>query len=267
MKITFDTNALSRVAQPDLFPKDASQPDFFKINAALKANSIAGAFSETVVTIEGMRRVDRAPVFAGTRLRPEYDPVFEDEHGNHVMTIKLNVEQPERKPVPVKFGARVSAAITLGLKMMRAPRIALTRIEDPDKTLFIQDVDEAAMSQRHDRFCDALRAIEARGVGMTRLKGLASQFAARAGVTEPWFKSVGRANGIHEERAVERAFAEWSDADSVATHISYAFDFFCSTDFGKAGSDPSVFDPANRAWLEQTYSVKFIMLSELAAMV
>jgi hypothetical protein len=67
---------------------------------------------------------------------------------------------------------------------------------------------------------------------------------------------------------VQRAIAEWADADSVASHIGFGIDIFCSDDKGKStGGAPSILDPTHRAWLTATYGMKFVTLSELAALV
>jgi hypothetical protein len=71
---------------------------------------------------------------------------------------------------------------------------------------------------------------------------------------------------VHEENAVNRAIAEWADADSVAAHVGYGIDLFCTEDVGKSAGAPSVLDQANRTWLQATYGVKFVTISELAGM-
>jgi hypothetical protein len=91
--------------------------------------------------------------------------------------------------------------------------------------------------------------------------------APRIHFEEPWFSSLLRARDIHEQRQVQRAIAEWADADSIAAHIGYGIDLFCTDDQGKAAGAPSIFDSENRAWLESTFGVKFVTLSQLAEMI
>jgi hypothetical protein len=89
----------------------------------------------------------------------------------------------------------------------------------------------------------------------------------RLGGAGPWFKSLGKAEDIHETRAVGRAVAEWADGDSVAAHYGYRNDFFCTLDAGKGEGkrgDPAVLDAANRAWLSADYGIQFITIAELA---
>lgn len=79
-----------------------------------------------------------------------------------------------------------------------------------------------------------------------------------------WFRALDKAADIHEKRAVERAFGEWADGESVAAHVAYGLDVFCSADVGNSNATNSVLDPANRAWLTATYGVRFMTFEELA---
>ena len=76
-----------------------------------------------------------------------------------------------------------------------------------------------------------------------------------------------RAQDETERRKVQRAIKEWADADSIAAHVGYGIDLFCSEDMGKStGGEPSVLDGSNRAWLTATFGIKFVTVAELAAM-
>ena len=91
--------------------------------------------------------------------------------------------------------------------------------------------------------------------------------AQRAGVTEPWYKSLERATDVHEENEVKRAVAEWADGDSIAAHIGYGIDFFCTEDNAKKSNVNSIFNKENRAWLNEYFGVQIIGLSDLAKMI
>ena len=82
---------------------------------------------------------------------------------------------------------------------------------------------------------------------------------------DAWYQGLTNAKDIHEERAVERAFSEWADGDSIASHVAHGIDVFCTEDIGRSNASPSVLDAANRAWLEATYGVNFMSFDELIA--
>jgi hypothetical protein len=65
-KVTFDTNTLDKAVRPERHPKDLAQNDFLLVHEALKAGALRGFVCETMVTLEGIQRADRARVFGST---------------------------------------------------------------------------------------------------------------------------------------------------------------------------------------------------------
>ncbi|HYI81817.1 MAG TPA: hypothetical protein VEX11_01250, partial [Acetobacteraceae bacterium] len=134
LRVTFDTNVLDMACRPELFPNNDRQPLMRRVHEALANGHIEGFYSATILTIEGIKKKDRARVFAGTRTVMERetshtarnadlpDAIRETVGGRDVITtpITLRVEQPERTPLPPAFVARVQAAKALGVKALRA---------------------------------------------------------------------------------------------------------------------------------------------------
>jgi hypothetical protein len=295
VRITFDTNTLDSVARPERFPKNPQGADFYKVHDAVKAGTLKGYFSETIVTLEGIEKKDRIDVMNSTRLDEHRKETVDQDTGQVTINLELTVRQ-NRNPLHREHAAMLLAALKIGIRALKAPsRAGWTLIQDPDGSFFAADTD-ATFVDRVDRTSDACAAIEAGGLGFAEVISLAKSFASRdqadiirrqeeefakldeilapAGLRaprisfeEPWYRSLLRAKDIHEQRQVQRAIAEWADADSIASHIGYGLDLFCTEDHGKTGGSPSVFDSANRAWLEATYSVKFVTLSQLAGMI
>ena len=262
MNVTFDANTIRRTVLPDVFSKDPHHAAFVKIHRALASGRLRGFISETIITLEGIRREDRAAVFAGTRLR---STVREElaENGQRVIAIKTLVEQPDRQPLRPKAAEPVVAALALGVRLLGAPRVGGIRVEDSDGRVYATDTN---LADRLEKYHGALRAIEGRGLGRQQLRALGEEFARRYNLGTDWLRGLEHASDVHEENRVIRAVAEWSDADSVAAHIGYGIDTFCSEDYGRGAGGPSVLDPANRAWLTQTFGVRFTTLIELADM-
>ncbi|MGO9004534.1 MAG: hypothetical protein ACLQIQ_05090 [Beijerinckiaceae bacterium] len=266
MRVTFDTNTLDRAVRPERFPKDPRQTEYVKVHDALARGAIKGFFCDTLVIIEGLQRNDRAAVLASTSLRTEILPQTVDPDGIPAIPINLKVEQ-RRPSLHPEMAARVSAALGLGLRVLGVPRVGRLRIEDRDGTIYVSEPDTAALSARLDRYFDAATAIEGRGLGIRCAQALAEKFAKRDNATEHWFHSLIRAHDVHEENAVKRACSEWADGDSIAAHVGYSNDFFCTEDAGKSAGGDSILNAINRAWLEQTYGAKFVTLTELATLV
>jgi hypothetical protein len=68
----------------------------------------------------------------------------------------------------------------------------------------------------------------------------------------------------HEHKEIQKAVGEWADGDSIAAHIAYGNDFFCTGDEGKSAEGTSILDSDNRKWLEASYGLQFITLRDLA---
>lgn len=264
LRVTFDTNTLDRAVRPARFPKDPDLASYQVVNSALADGSLRGSVCDTIITLEGIQRVDRPAVFGSTGLRTKDRSEEVGADGNLRIKLELQAKQPDRKPLHPENAARLRAAHALKVKLMRSPRIGAMLIEDPDGTVYITETPEEKKS-RHDLFCQVLREIERRGVGIAIAKELGARFSKRDNVQEPWFKGLGRASNIHEEGEVARAIAEWADADSVASHIAYGIEQFCSDDRAKKGNIKSIMSPDSRAWLTATYGVVYTSLTTLAA--
>lgn len=279
LRITFDTNVLDLACRPERFPKDPRQADIRKVHEALKSKQIEGFYSVTMITIEGIMKKDRADVLSGTQIIMQSEKVSttvnadlsekvrEKIGGADVETVgvEFRVEQPDRKPLHSEVVARIQAAKSLGLKALKdVPRIGAFQITDPTGEFYLSRGEEADLKAWIDKAQDVARAIEARGVGLAQVKALGQTMAA-SDPASAWFSCLDQAVDIHQERAVERAFGEWADADSIASHVAYGLDIFCSADVGNSNASQSVLDATNRAWLTQTYGVKFMTFEELAA--
>lgn len=278
--VTFDTNVLDLVCRPERSPKNPLQPAMQKVHQAIKDGTIKGHYSVTLLTIEGIMRQDRAAVFAGTKTvkQPEKTKLVKNadlpeeirakvgDADLETIEMELRVEQPARKPLPPEFSRRVKAAKELGFKVLdQVPRIGAFAINDPTGEFYLKIGEaEGDLKRWIDTGHNVLRQIEARGLGLAQLKALGLGGA----VGDPgaiWWESLDKTTDAQQQRAIEKAFAEWADADSIAAHIAYGIDVFCSEDVGNSHATNSIFDPANRAWLTSTFGVNFMTLEQLAA--
>lgn len=87
--VTFDTNTIDKAARPERHPKDPLRSDYDKVNAALKSGYLRGFVSETVITLEGVQRSDRARVFGSTHLAPQRAAPEVNQDGMEVHQITL----------------------------------------------------------------------------------------------------------------------------------------------------------------------------------
>jgi hypothetical protein len=280
LRVTVDTNVLDLACRPERFPKDPRQAELAKVHSALKSGVIEGFYSVTMLTVEGIMKKDRAAVFAGTTVTSTAHPtemtkrsdlpkeladMLGDGDFDVIATgVTLRASQPQRAPLHPEVVARIQAAKALGVRVLHdVPRIGAFGLTDPTGEYYLDRGEGTALSAWIDKAFAVSREIEARGLGFTQLSTLGVSLAS--GPESTWFAALDKAADVHQRRQVERAFAEWADGDSLAAHVAYGIDIFCSADVGKSNATNSVLDPANRAWLSNSYGVRFMTFEDLAA--
>jgi hypothetical protein len=263
MRVTFDTNTIDRVARTESFLKESSHEDYVQVHDALLAGKIKGFFSETMVTLEGIERGHRVATLGSTQVVTDWRQVDEN-----VISMTIGLKQ-SRNPLHPKFSERLRAAQSIGMRALRGPArmvVAFT-VKDEDGTFFerVEPIEE--LIKCREKANEVATAIETRGLGRAKALSLGLELSRRDGESgELWLQGLGRAQAS-EHKKVARVVAEWADGDSIAAHIGYSNEFFCTHDKGMGGGRPLTFDAENRAWLTATYGVSFVTLSDLAAMV
>jgi len=279
LRVTFDTNVLDYACRPERYPRDLRQPQLAHVRDALKSGAILGFFSVTMLTIEGIMNRDRAAVYESTTLTAMHEPSttvknadlpdeirsFVGDSDLETQTIRLTANQSARQEIHPEVKARVAAAHGLGVRVLKAvPRVGAYNIDDPDGTFYLDNGAGEDLARWIDKALEVSMAIEARGLGMAQLRKLGLELAM--GYPQgAWFSALTKAKGIHAQRKIERAFAEWADADSIASHIAYGIDVFCSNDVGNSNATNSIFDIDNRRWLTEAYGVQFMTFDDLLA--
>jgi hypothetical protein len=229
------------------------------------AGKLKGYFGASLATLESIKKKDRSSVMGSTSLKTEISNKIDNATGQESIQVKITPEQA-RQPIHIKHVERIQAAIKIGMRALKTPRIGGFQVSD--QNFYAPDDSGDSLSERLDKTIAASRAIEDRGVGYAVAKSIADEFAKRDKVlNEMPMQSLGRARDAHEEGRVSRAIVEWADGDSVAAHIGYGIDVFCTEDEGKSAGTASVLDSTSRTWLEAIYGVKFVTLSELAKMI
>ena len=109
---------------------------------------------------------------------------------------------------------------------MEGPRVGKLSVAGD---FYVSETEEA-LTRRLDKHFNILQAIEARGLGSSRVLAIAKCWADRAAPNEHWYRVLGTAKDVKETREVARAVAEWSDAESIGAHYAYGNDLFCTLD-------------------------------------
>ncbi|MDP4026615.1 DUF2934 domain-containing protein [Methylobacterium sp. NEAU 140] len=261
MKITFDSNAWQKIVVPERFPKHEDNQIFRNIRQAVLDNEIKGYIVETVTTLEAIKRVDRAEYFSSRTSKTQIDESITPD-GRLKISFKLGPDDSHHPGLMPVLEDRLSEAFKIGFKFLKIPRVGMpgpALVRDPQNYSTESSVE---MGKRQDKTFAALRVIEPRGVGKTQVDDIGNKISAAHGLSGPWFENLGKATP-QEARDIADAVGEWADGDSIAAHIGYENDYFCTEDQGiEAGV--SILNAENKLWLEKTYGVRFVTIKELA---
>ena len=264
LRVTFDSNTYRQVLSSGP-TRDASSYELKKINEALRSGRMRGYLSETILSLEGIQQQDRANVLGSTRIE-----VKSRTMKKNIIEMTIAMRQ-DRKPLNPLLFKWISAAQEFGLGFLQTGSRWFSgagHIPDDAYRFFEPDGSVLALAERMDRINRISESIQAKGIGYARAVNLGLEFSARDGKDgEWWLQGLKRAASDQEQTKVILAVREWADADSVAAHIGYELDVFCSEDKGKRAGGDSILNDANKTWLDQTYGVKFVNLRELAEII
>ena len=257
MRITFDSNVWRIVASPYAFPNDPEIATFLKINSALTAGKISAFVSETIFTLEAIKKTARQQILATQKSKCS---CTESQLPDGTIKLSFTIG-PDAGSHPGNnhyLNKHWTDAEKFGFKILGIPRIAGIQNPDLKHEWFVGITHEIA-----NRLGDCDREIEANGCGISQIKQIGQQYAP---ANEPWHKGIALAPNS-EEGSIAKAVAEWADGDTVAAHYAYGNDYICTRDIAKSGGPDSVFAPKNRIWLKQRFGVDFVTLVDLSTMI
>jgi hypothetical protein len=261
MKVTFDTNVLTRAVSPDLC---SGQPNHdhaacVAVHEALKTGRIKGYFSEAVVALDVLGKEAKVAAVGGARIGSEMAAT-----GPKRVTISIGTRWP-RTSIHPKSLELIRSAQKLGMKALIGPRYLgnSLSVRGFGEDFYEDYVSPADVVTRGGKTNEVEAALRQRGVGRARAVELGLTYSERDNASgEFWMQGLGRARDT-ERRKVLEAINEWADGDAIAAHVGYSNDLFCTHDRGGSSGQCSVLHPSKRAWLRSTYGIEFVTLSEL----
>ena len=254
---TFDSNVWRRVVSPHRFPQDPAGPAIQAIYTAIREGQLAGFIAETVLTLEAVKRAVRRDFL------DEYTPSVDvvERPGSPGLTFGVQIGPdssawPGMHPMLLQH---FSDALSLGMQVLRAPRIGGIVNPEIDPNCYVKESPEDA-TQRQERTFEAMRRIEARGAGIATVQRLMAVVAPG----QVWHTALSRVPESQIQRFAD-AIAEWADGDAVAAHIGYGCDYFVTEDKAESAGSAATLAPGNRSWLSADFGVQFVTTRELAA--
>ncbi|MGM8363082.1 hypothetical protein ACSV4D_14310 [Flavobacterium sp. ARAG 55.4] len=257
MKVTFDSNTWRKVASPDNFPKDPFIQDYRKIREAINDSRIIPFISETVFTLEAIRKIDRKKFFKDYKAEITTD-ITETEDGQIKMSFKIGPNENAHPGNNEFLKEHFANAAKLGFNIINLPRVAGITNKD------IESLKYKMSNEKLTKYLDKVFEVGARitelKAGDYEINRLGLKYNPEAGM-----HGIGDAPDS-ENGNIAKAVAEWADGDSVASHIAIGGDYFCTNDQAVSGGSNSVFSIKNLKVLNDEYDFKTVTPTELAKM-
>lgn len=260
MKIIFDSNVWQIVTTPLDFPNEPLLADFIRINQAIIDKKIEAFLSETIFTIEAIRKVERQDFFSSTSAKfTSEEKVTAD--GDISLSFSIGPNEKDaidfaERPILKKY---FDEAVRLGFNIARLPRIG--GLVNPEVEAVRYKLTEASLSAYLEKVFEVSKKIEDAGAGMTQIKEIGNEYD-----NAHWLKGLKKVPESDRNR-IAKAAAEWADGDSVAISIALGCSYFCTRDQAKGAGSKSVLSAANLAWLKSDYDFKTILPEDLAKLV
>jgi hypothetical protein len=240
MKVMFDSNVWRIIVSPRRFPRESSLTGFSTLRNAIGNHRIEAFLSETVFTIEAIKRVNRKQFISTRKVK---DPVS----GATEVTIGL-----ANNPILM---SHFSDAKAMGFRIVRFPRIAGFENTDVDPYLFRLPSSDLESYQK--KAFEVGSRIEKAGSGIAHIRQIGQKFH------RAWLNGL-RMAPESEDGNISKAAAEWADGDSVAVCIALGCDYFCTRDVAKSAGKDSILGAKNLLWLDSDYGFRIISPEALA---
>ena len=255
MRVTFDSNVWRVIASPNRFRTEGSKKSIKTLLKAIKERRILPCLAEPVFTLEAIKRMDRKDFLSG--YKPNRDIKEKDEtDGSTSFEISIGPDRNYHPGSRPPLSTHLKDALNKGFRILRCPRIAGFVNPDLHEEDFIDD-EIVPIEKRQERFFECLDKIERRGCGISHIKSIGYRYSNG----KRWHDGIPNAPKT-EEGAIAKALAEWADGDSLAAHVAYNNDYFCTRDVGKSGGTDSILSEKNRKWAEEACGVVFLTREE-----
>lgn len=244
------------VIKPEDYPKEKYLKEFIKIRDAIINGRIEPFISETIFTIEAIRKVERQDFFSSQKPKFKYNI---SEKGN---AISININMGQNKDDAIYFNKRpilkkfFDEAIKLGFKIIDLPRIGglinseVEKVRDKLEGKYLEDYQAKVF--------EVAEKIESKGAGISKIESIRKKYG-----NSNWMKELKKAPQ-KDRKKIAKAAAEWADGDSVAISIAIGCDYFCTRDRAKGAGNKSVLSIDNLKWLKKEYNFNPILPKFLA---
>ena len=266
MRVTLDTNVFGPVSLPELYPDAPQQGALGIIRQLIMTDRIMAFISEASISLEGLPHADRINMFIRNWVTQQYP-------------IDLPKLSEQRLEV-------IKSALSLGLKVLHAPRIALGSFYDISDKDWAKD-EQYTIGERQKRYFAF--AEDFTNIGSNALKRLGAELVSIHSICTkhlanleklpslPTAQQMMWMQGLLAEfdqpkkymtqkkyiKHVRELIAEWNDLDILASHYSYGNDIFCTLDTARSSGTTRILHPSQREDLISKFDLNILNPEEL----
>jgi len=281
IRITFDTNAYSPIAQPQLTKLITTgwplTPDrryskvrriaSWYISWCIRRGRILAAIPEAAFAAEVLPNVDRIDLILAIGTSKAANP----------------------PPIPEGRCALIQRALGIGFRVQRGARIAYGELVGVQRAQWASD-DLIPVEERQERFSNFLRhfgdypkeSLHDLGEKLSAIHRLAAKnphwaqaaamhkvsldrFLWREGLAAEKQSQRMHASSDSFQNVIRDRLSDWADFDMAATHYAYGYNLLCTDDKGNPRSN-SIFGPTYATDVAGRFGVKTISVIALAAL-
>ena len=190
MQVLFDTNTWELVVQPELHTKDPKYSSIQKIYRAIQNNTIIPFISETVVTIEGVRKVQRTK-YLSERNKDVIKITERKSTKPNTLSFQVQIggDTNAHSGIHPKLKQKLKTAVALGFKLISVPRLGTGYPSDMKEfetsSYDITETSNEDFGSFLDRQSRIIEQIEAKGYGRIQLQLIDERIQERLNITPP----------------------------------------------------------------------------------
>ena len=242
--VTFDANTLQILCGRE--PSYTNENRIELIKTKIKSGNIKPYISESIITYEMIKKNNRKDFIS--EYRPEYSEKINEGKVSFVLGSNMNAHPG----VPEQGMYRLECMKDLGfhiLKIYRTGIFAMKELRGFPRHVFTNEI--------HNRWCSITDELYLKGFGFKPLESIGNKYDKYN-----WQNGIGKAPES-ESKKIDYALAEWSDSDSIATHLAHNIELFCTNDKAKSAGSLSIMNPVNISLLNDLYGLKCVSFDEL----
>ena len=268
MRVTLDTNVFGPVSVPSLYLDSPQITALQVIRREIESGNINPYISEASMSLEGLSHADRIDNFIRNWASEKYP-----------------IELPK---LPTTRADVIRNALSLGIKVLHAPRIALGSFYELKEGDWARD-ELYTVQLRQERHSDFAREFPT--IGPNTLKQLGSNLIDEHNINtqhiehlernQPglkasemmWMQGIVAEFDNPKKYRTQKAFvkhvrdliAEWCDLDILASHYAYGNDVFCTLDSANGTGISGILHPAQRQTLVTKFGLNILSPEELVS--